>query len=255
MSPTVFISGASSGIGEACARAFAKAGYQLILAARREARLQTLARSLGSMTNCHVLVLDVTRRNHVFNAIESLPAEFRNIVILVNNAGLALGTDLAQDASIDDWETMIDTNIKGLAYLTRAILPGMLARGVGHIVNLGSTAGDWPYPGGNAYCGTKAFVAQFSRGLRADLVGTQLRVSCVSPGMVETEFSTVRMKGDQARADQVYEGTRPLSGEDIAGIVLWLCSAPPHININAVEVMPVCQAWGGWSVARDDSNG
>lgn len=255
MSPTVFISGASSGIGEACAHAFAKAGYRLILAARRKQRLQSLAATLAAKTSCHVVALDVTQRQQVLDVVGSLPAAFSNVAILINNAGLALGTELAQNASLDDWDAMIDTNIKGLTYLTRAILPGMMERQAGHIVNIGSTAGDWPYPGGNAYCGTKAFVAQFSRGLRADLIGTPLRVSCISPGMVATEFSTVRMKGDQDRADQVYEGTTPLSGEDIAGIALWLCSVPSHININAVEVMPVCQAWGGWSVDRVDSNG
>src|SRR5690606_21540585 len=157
--------------------------YHLILAARREQRLQALATSLADMTSCHVVALDVTQRKQVFETIDSLPGSFRNISILLNNAGLALGTDLAQNASIDDWETMIDTIVRGLTYLTRVILPGMLERNTCHIVNTGSTAGDWPYPGGNAYCGTKAFVAQFSRGLRADLIGTPLRVSCISPGM------------------------------------------------------------------------
>lgn len=247
----VLITGASSGIGEACARTFAGAGHSLILAARREERLLELARDLSPQVPVHLLALDVTDREAVTRAIEELPAPFRDIDTLINNAGLALGTEPAQQSSLDDWDTMIDTNIKGLTYLTRICLPGMVARNRGHIINLGSTAGSWPYPGGNTYCGTKAFVAQFSRGLRSDLVGTSVRVSCVSPGMVATEFSQVRMKGDSEKAAKVYERTQPLTAQDIADIVLWVCSTPAHVNINEVEVMPVCQAWGGWNIARE----
>lgn len=247
----ILVSGASSGIGEACARAFAASGHTLVLAARRRERLQRLASELAVQVPVHVLPLDVTDRDAVVHAIDKLPASFREIDTLINNAGLALGTDAAQQCNLDDWDRMIDTNIKGLTWLTRACLPGMVERNRGHVVNLGSTAGNWPYPGGNTYCGTKAFVAQFSRCLRADLVGTAVRVSCIAPGMVETEFSRVRMKGDQEKAAKVYEGTQPLTAQDIASIVLWICSAPAHVNINEVEVMPVCQAWGGWAVARD----
>ncbi len=247
----ILITGASSGIGEACARSFASAGNSLILAARRQPRLQQIAAELSAQVPVHILPLDVADRDAVARSIEDLPESFRDVDTLINNAGLALGTDPAQQSNLDDWDTMIDTNIKGLTYLTRACLPGMVARDRGHVVNLGSTAGSWPYPGGNTYCGTKAFVAQFSRCLRADLVGTAVRVSCVSPGMVETEFSEVRMKGDREKAAKVYERTRPLAAQDIANIVLWICNAPAHVNINEVEVMPVCQAWGGWAVARD----
>ncbi len=247
----ILITGASSGIGEACARAFAAAGHSLILAARRQQRLQQLASELSARVPVHSLPLNIADRDAVVRAMEELPEPFGEVDTLINNAGLALGTEPAQQSSLDDWDTMIDTNIKGLTYLTRACLPAMVARNRGHIVNMGSTAGSWPYPGGNTYCGTKAFVAQFSRCLRADLVGTGVRVSCVSPGMVETEFSEVRMKGDREKAAKVYERTQPLTAGDVAGIVLWICSAPAHVNINEVEVMPVCQAWGGWAVARD----
>jgi 3-hydroxy acid dehydrogenase/malonic semialdehyde reductase len=171
--------------------------------------------------------------------------------VLVNNAGLALGLEPAQAADLDDWETMVDTNIKGLMYCTRAILPGMVERKRGHVVNVGSIAGAWPYPGGNAYGATKAFVAQFSRNLRADLLGKNIRVTDVEPGLAETEFSVVRFKGDQERADKVYTGTQPLTGVDIAEIVHWVVSLPAHVNVNSVEVMPTGQAWGPLAIHRD----
>jgi 3-hydroxy acid dehydrogenase / malonic semialdehyde reductase len=183
--------------------------------------------------------------------VANLPVAFAGIDILVNNAGLALGLAGADATDVDDWEAMVDTNIKGVMYMTRAVLPGMVNRGGGHVVNLGSVAASWPYPGGNVYGGTKAFVQQFSRNLRADLLGKQIRVSLVEPGMCETEFSIVRFDGDEARARQVYQGMKPLSATDIAEIVFWVTSLPPHINVNQLEVMPTAQAWSPFAVHRD----
>lgn len=250
MKKIAFISGASSGFGEACARQFAGAGYGLVLVARREARLAALADELSKQVPVHWAQVDVRDRSALTECVANLPEAFSAIDVLINNAGLALGTEPAQEADASDWEVMVDTNIKGLMWLTHAVLPGMVARNRGHIINLGSTAGSWPYPGGNAYCGTKAFVEQFTRGLRADLIGTRVRVGCISPGMAETEFSQVRMKGDEAKANAVYAGTEPLTADDIAGIALWMASCPPHVNVNALEVMPVCQAWGPLAVDR-----
>ena len=181
----------------------------------------------------------------------ALPAAFADVGILVNNAGLALGLGGADVASVDDWEAMVDTNIKGVMYLTQAMLPGMVARGGGHVVNIGSVAASWPYPGGNVYGGTKAFVQQFPRNLRADLLGKSIRVSNIEPGMCETEFSVVRFNGDEERAKQVYSGMQPLTGTDIAELVYWVTALPPHINVNQLEVMPTAQAWGPFAVHRD----
>lgn len=250
MNRTVFITGASAGFGAACARLFAARGDRLVLAARREEPLLALRDELAGQTAVHPVVLDVRRRKGVQEAVEGLPAEFRQVDILVNNAGLALGLESAHETSLDDWDAMVDTNIKGLMYCTRFILPGMVARNRGHIVNIGSTAGAWPYPGGNVYGGTKAFVEQFSRNLRADLLGKQVRVTCLAPGMAETEFSMVRFKGDAAKAAQVYAGTQPLTAEDIAGIVAWVTALPPHVNVNTMEVMSVNQSWGHLAVHR-----
>lgn len=249
MSKTVFITGASSGFGEACARHFAQAGFQLVLAARRIDRLSALAEELNAVA-VHCLSLDVRDREAVQGAVATLPEAFRCVDVLINNAGLALGLEPAQDASLDDWDAMIDTNIKGLTYVTHAVLQGMVARNAGQIINIGSIAGSWPYPGGNTYCGTKAFVEQFSRGLRADLLGKNIRVSCLSPGMAETEFSLVRMKGDSDKAASVYRDTVPLGADDIASVVLWIAQSPAHINVNALELMPTCQAWGPLAVSR-----
>lgn len=244
------ITGASSGFGAACARRFAAAGHSLVLLARSGHRLQELADSLP--VPVHIEVCDMQDREAVLGLPQRLPQDFAEIEVLVNNAGLALGTEPAQRADLEDWETMVDTNIKGLMRLTHAVLPGMVERAAGHIINIGSTAASWPYPGGNAYGGTKAFVAQFTRNLKADLVGTPVRVSNVEPGMANTNFSKTRFKGDQSKADAVYAGTQSLSAEDIADTVYWIASRPPHVNINTVEVMPTCQAWAGWSVARDE---
>ena len=251
MTQTAIITGASSGFGAACARAFAKLGWRLIITARRSDALTQLQQELSPLTQVHALTLDVRDRAAVAAAFSSLPAEFSQVDLLVNNAGLALGLEPAHEASLDDWENMVDTNIKGLMYCTRAILPGMVERNRGHVVNIGSIAGSWPYPGGNVYGATKAFVQQFSRNLRADLLGTAVRVTNIEPGMAETEFSKVRFKGDDEKAQKVYTGTEPLLPEDIADIVVWVTSVPARVNINNVEVMSVHQSWGPLAVHRN----
>lgn len=251
MSGTVFITGATSGFGEACARRFGKEGWRLVLAARRMARLQTLEKELGSQSEVHVIGLDVRDREAVDAAVANLPQSFQQMDVLINNAGLALGLEPAHEAHLEDWETMVDTNIKGLMYCTRSVLPGMVQRNHGHIVNLGSVAGNWPYPGGNVYGASKAFVQQFSRNLRADLLGTRIRVTNIEPGMAESEFSIVRFKGDEAKAAQVYEGADALTPEDIAEIIWWTVTLPERVNINSVEVMPTSQSWGPFAVSRN----
>jgi NADP-dependent 3-hydroxy acid dehydrogenase YdfG len=247
----VLITGASSGFGEACARIFASRGQRLVLAARRLERLEKLKKELSVKCHVHIVQLDVRDRAAVEKTVASLPGDFRAVDVLVNNAGLALGLEPAHRVDLEDWEVMVDTNIKGLMYCTRAILPGMVERNRGHVVNISSTAGSWPYPGGNAYGGTKAFVNQFSRNLRADLLGTRVRVTCIQPGMAETEFSNVRFKGNDAAADKVYEGVQPMSAMDIAEAVAWAVDRPAHLNINSIEMMPVAQAWGPLAVHRE----
>ena len=250
MSTTVLITGATAGFGAATARRFARdRDVRLVLAGRRGERLEALKAELAD-TPVHCLVLDVRDRQAVADAIAGLPADFAAIDILVNNAGLALGLEKAHQANLDDWDTMVDTNIKGLMYVTRAVLPGMVERGRGHVVSIGSVAGTYPYPGGNAYGATKAFVKQFSLNLKADLLGTPVRVTNIEPGLAEPEFSVVRFKGDADKAASVYQGTTPLSGEDIAEIVYWTTHCPAHVNINRVEVMPVCQANGAFAIHR-----
>lgn len=251
MTGTVFITGASSGFGEACAKRFAREGRKLVIAARRTEKLQRLASELGASADILPLTLDVRDRQAVENTFKSLPDKFSDIDVLVNNAGLALGLGAADEADLDQWETMVDTNVKGLMYCTHAVLPMMLKLGRGHIINMGSVAGNWPYPGGNVYGGTKAFVQQFSRNLRSDLLGKNIRITNIEPGMSETEFSVVRFGGDREKADQVYQGTVPLSGEDIAEIIYWVSSLPAHVNINALEVMPVGQTWGPFAIDRN----
>jgi len=251
MSGSILITGATSGFGEACARRFVKEGRQLILAARRIDRLNSLQEELGGKTFVHIMPLDVRSQEAVMTNLTNLPGTFSEIDVLVNNAGLALGLEPAHESDISDWNTMVDTNIKGLMYCTRAILPGMVERNQGHIVNIGSIAGDWPYPGGNVYGATKAFVKQFSQNLRADLFGTAVRVTNIEPGLAETEFSTVRFKGDAEKAEKVYEGTQPITAKDIAEMVHWVVNLPSHININRLEVMPVCQTWGAFAIHRD----
>lgn len=246
--PTVLITGASSGIGAAIARRFAKSGARVVLAARRRDRLDALAAELGD--EAHAVALDVRDRAAVEAAVSSLPKRFAEIAILVNNAGGALGLEPAHEANLDDWDTMVDTNVKGLMYVTRAVLPGMVARDEGHIVNLGSVAGSYPYPGGNVYGGVKAFVEQFSLNLRADLAGKRIRVTNVEPGMVETDFSLVRFKGDEAKARAVYQGFPPLQAEDVAETVYFCTTLPRHVNVNRIELMSVMQSFAGFSVKR-----
>lgn len=247
----VLITGASSGFGAACARKYASEGRAVILAARRSERIEALADELQEQAPCLAITLDVSDRDAVSKKLSNLPAEFSDVSVLVNNAGMALGLNDADEADLDHWDTMVDTNVKGLMYCTRTILPGMVARGGGHVVNIGSVAASWPYPGGNAYGGTKAFVQQFSRNLRTDLLGKNIRVSLIEPGMCETEFSVVRFEGDEDKAGAVYRGMQPLSGADVAELVYWTTSLPPHININQLEVMPVAQAWSPFAVYRE----
>jgi 3-hydroxy acid dehydrogenase/malonic semialdehyde reductase len=245
---TALVTGAGAGIGEACAITLSQAGARLVLAGRRRDRLEALAAKLS--TPSHVVELDVRSRSSVEAALSSLPAPFSEVDILVNNAGLGLGMEPAQSASLDDWDAMIDTNCKGFVYVARAVLPSMVQRNRGHIVNLGSVAGTYPYPGGSVYGATKAFVHQFSQNLKADLVGTRVRVTVVEPGMVETDFSLVRFKGDAQRASKVYEGMEALTPADIADIVVWCASRPARVNINVVEVMPADQGFGPFNVKR-----
>ncbi len=236
------ITGASSGIGEACARRFAQAGADLILTARRGDRLEALAQELRQQYTVQVrtLLLDVRDRSAVETAFAPLADE--PIDILVNNAGLSRGLGPLHQGSIEDWEEMIDTNLKGLLYVTRTLLPGMVARGRGHLVNIGSIAGRQTYPGGNVYCGSKAAVRAISEGLKLDLVGTPIRVTEIQPGLVDTEFSTVRFHGDRDRADRTYQGMTPLSGDDIADLVLFTVTRPAHVNISELLVMPTDQS-------------
>jgi 3-hydroxy acid dehydrogenase/malonic semialdehyde reductase len=249
---TVFVTGASTGFGAAIARRFAADGAKVVVTARRADRLAELADELGK--DVLPVELDVQDRSAVEAAIAGLPPEFAEIDVLVNNAGLAKGLEPAQRAELDDWDQMIDTNTKGLVYCTRAVLPGMVERGRGHVVNIGSIAGTYPYPGGNVYGATKAFVHQFSLNLRSDLHGTGVRVTCVEPGMVGgTEFSAVRFEGDQKKADSVYAGTKPLSADDIAESVYWAASLPAHVNVNTLEIMPVVQSFSALQIHRGDA--
>ncbi|HXS20101.1 MAG TPA: SDR family NAD(P)-dependent oxidoreductase [Steroidobacteraceae bacterium] len=243
-----FVTGATSGFGAAIARRFLEDGFQVIALGRRAERLSQLQNDYGS-TRVHSLTVDITDRAAVPAAITGLPEEFQAVDCLVNNAGLALGMGGAQNASAADWDRMIDTNCRGLVHVTRALLPGMVARGRGLIINMGSVAGTYPYPGGNVYGATKAFVHQFSLNLRSDLHGTGVRVSCIEPGMCGgTEFSKIRFEGDLARAAKVYEGMQPLSAEDIADAVAWITSLPAHVNINTIELMPVAQSFAPFQV-------
>ncbi len=247
---TVLITGATAGFGTAIARRYAALGARLILSGRRAERLAELKAELG--VPCHTLVLDVRDRDAVFAAIQSLPADFAEIDVLVNNAGLALGLNPAHQTSIEDWETMVDTNLKGLMAMTRAVLPGMVARNRGHVVNISSTAGTYPYPGSTIYGATKAAVSMFSLNLLSDLVKTKIRVTNIEPGMCGgSEFSVVRFKGNADEAAKVYAGTEPLLPEDVAEAVLWATMSPPHVNINRIEMMPTCQAPAGLAVHRD----
>ncbi|MBU2525988.1 MAG: SDR family NAD(P)-dependent oxidoreductase [Bacteroidetes bacterium] len=242
MSQTVLITGATSGIGEATAQKYADAGCRLILCGRNENKLQALQKSLTSAIGIHTLRFDVADKQAVFKAIQTLPAAFSDIDILINNAGNAHGWDTFQEASLDDWEQMMDINVKGLLYVTKAVLPVFIKKGSGHIVNIGSTAAKEVYPKGNVYCASKHAVDAINQALRIDLNGLNIRVGAVHPGLVQTHFSAVRFKGDLARAEQVYKGFSPLQASDIADIIYFVTQAPPHVNIADLVVMPTAQA-------------
>jgi 3-hydroxy acid dehydrogenase / malonic semialdehyde reductase len=247
-STSILITGATSGIGEASALALEGLGKPLVIVGRRAQRLASLkARIKGE---CHVLELDLCDTVAIQQAIASLPPEFAQVEVLVNNAGLALGLEKAPTADLADWDTMLDTNVRALVHVTRHVLPGMVARNRGHIVNMGSVAGTYPYSGGNVYGATKAFVEQFSLHLRADLIGTRVRVTNIEPGMVATEFSEVRFKGDSEKAKAVYQGFEPLTAADIGDVVRYVVSLPERVNVNRLELMSVDQAFAGFSVHR-----
>lgn len=245
----VLITGASSGFGEEMARRFVREGHRVIAAARRTERLAVLQQELGA--NLLPVAMDVTEKQSINDALAGLPAAWKEIDVLINNAGLALGIEPAYQASLDEWETMIATNTKGLVTITRAILPEMVARGRGLVINIGSVAGSNAYPGGNVYGATKAFVEQFTRNLRSDLAGTGVRATNLAPGLCGgTEFSNVRFRGDDAAAAKVYEGTVPLTAVDIAETAYWIATLPPHVNINMIEMMPTCQGFGPFIIKR-----
>jgi len=249
----VMITGATGGFGEAFARRFAATGAKLILHGRSQEKLDQLCKSLGETIDApiHKIVFDLLDRDETTKQINAIPDEFKNIDLLINNAGGALGLDKAQDADITDWENMIEMNNTSLVRITRLILPTMVDNKSGHIINIGSIAGNWPYPGEHVYCALKAFVKQFSLAIRADLTGTNVRVTNIEPGMAETPFSLSRFKGDQTKADAVYANTKPLLAEDVAESVFWAATLPEHVNINTLEVMPTKQAFAPLTVERD----
>ena len=248
MDKTALITGATSGFGRAAVERFVAAGWRVVACGRRAERLQALVDALGA-DKVHAAVFDIRDELAMQSAITALPARFRDIDLLVNNAGLALGTRPAQESSLDDWRTMVETNILALVTMTRALLPTLIER-KGAIVNVSSTAANDPYTGGNVYGGTKAFVSQFSLNLRADLHGTGVRVTALEPGMAETEFTLVRTHGDQAASDALYAGARPMTATDIAETIFWIASLPPHLNVNRLEMMPASQSFAGFQVAR-----
>jgi 3-hydroxy acid dehydrogenase/malonic semialdehyde reductase len=255
MEHTVLVTGATAGFGEATARRFLANGHKVVAVGRRAERLDALKNSLPveQQKKLCTMVVDVCDTAQVDALASALPAEFSAVTILVNNAGLALGLEPAHKAVLSDWDKMIDTNIKGLVHMSRAFLPGMVERKCGHVINLGSVAANYPYPGGNVYGGTKAFVKQFSLNLRADLIGTPVRITCIEPGMCAgTEFSNVRFKGDDEKAGKVYTGVKALSADDVAETIYWSATLPSHMNINVLEVMPVQQASNAFNVHRGE---
>ena len=252
MNKVAFITGATSGFGRATARRFAQAGWSLVLSGRRLERLQALQDELASQVAVHIAALDVRDAQAVQQMVAALPEGFQRIHSLINNAGLALAPEPAQNVALQDWHTMIDTNITGLVNVTHAVLPKLLETGQGaSIVNIGSVAGEWPYPGGHVYGASKAFVKQFSFNLRCDLIATGVRVTDIAPGMAETEFTPLRTKGNQAASDALYGSTTPLTAEDIAEQIFYVCTLPDHININRLEIMPSRQAWSPFAIDRD----
>ncbi|MDF4203448.1 SDR family NAD(P)-dependent oxidoreductase [Maribacter sp. SA7] len=242
MTKTAFITGATSGIGKSTAILFAQNGIDLVLCGRRQDRLDDLKEELGKEVQVHTLNFDIRNKDSVREAVDSLPKEFAEIDILINNAGNAHGMDTIQEGSIDDWDAMLDINVKGLLYVSKAVIPQMIARKSGHIINIGSTAGKEVYPKGNVYCASKHAVDAINQGMRIDFNGTGVRVGAVNPGLVETEFSNVRFKGDEDRADKVYKGFQPLKPEDIADIIHFVVTRPYHVNIADLVVMPTAQA-------------
>jgi serine 3-dehydrogenase len=251
MTKTALITGATSGFGKASVQRFTEAGWRVIATGRRAERLQKLVDELGA-EKVHPAAFDIRDLDAMDAALSALPDTFRNVDLLINNAGLALGTAPAQQSDLDQWNTMIDTNIRALAALTHKMLPSLIER-KGAIINISSVAASYPYPGGNVYGGTKAFVTQFSLGLRSDLHGTGVRVTSFEPGMTETEFTLVRTKGDQEASDKLYGGANPMSGDDIAQTLLWIANLPPHMNINRIELMPVNQSFSPFQVYREES--
>ncbi|HCH00489.1 MAG TPA: NAD(P)-dependent oxidoreductase [Vibrio sp.] len=251
MTNIAFITGATSGFGRAAARRFAQDGWSLVLSGRRMERLIELKEELSGVP-VHIIQLDVRDDQAVKTAVAELPAEFAQIKLLINNAGLALAPQSAEKVDLKDWHTMIDTNITGLVNVTHALLPTLIETGAGSsVINIGSIAGEWPYPGSHVYGASKAFVKQFSYNLRCDLLGTGVRVTDIAPGMAETEFTLVRTNGDQTASDNLYKTTTPLSAEDIAEQMFYVATLPDHININRLEVMPTRQAWSPFAVDRD----
>ncbi|MEO6264387.1 MAG: SDR family NAD(P)-dependent oxidoreductase [Luteimonas sp.] len=247
MTKTAFITGATSGFGKAAVQRFVNAGWGVVATGRRADRLQALADAHGDRV--HVAAFDIRNADAMQAALHALPQGFRDIDLLVNNAGLAQGTAPAQRASLDDWRTMIDTNITALVTLTRQLLPKLIERR-GAIINISSTAASYPYTGGNVYGGSKAFVSQFSLGLRADLHGSGVRVTALEPGMAETEFTLIRTHGDQAASDALYQGAAPMTAEDIAETIYWIATLPPHLNVNRLEMMPTSQSFAGFQIVR-----
>ena len=245
-----FITGATSGFGAAAARRYVAAGGKVIATGRRTERLEELQAELGA-DNCHIITLDIRDRAAIDAAIAAIPAPFAGINIVLANAGLALGLQPAQETDITDWETMIATNVTGFVYTIRALLPGMIARGGGHVVTLGSVAGDYPYPGGSVYGATKAFVKQFALNLRSDVQGKNIRVTNIEPGLTETEFSIVRFKGDEGKAAKPYEGTKAMNAEDIAESIFWSTTLPAHVNVNRLQLMATTQAFGPFDIYRE----
>lgn len=251
MAKTALITGATSGFGNASVRRFAKAGWRVIATGRRADRLQKLVDEIGA-DKVHAAAFDICDAGAMDAALSALPAPFNKIDLLINNAGLALGTAPAQQADLDQWNTMIDTNVRALITLTHKLLPSLIER-KGAVINISSVAASYPYPGGNVYGGTKAFVVQFSLGLRSDLHGTGVRVTSVEPGMAETEFTLVRTKGNKEASDNLYKGANPMTGDDIAETLLWIANLPPHMNINRIELMPVNQSFSPFQVYREKS--